>query len=282
MGNEEQFLTFKKPPVFQPQKNVWGKGKGRTYKRHSVDRDCKKFSGFKTMRKIVDAAPDDLVRAFIVFLWATGGRVTETLNLKKEMFTLNTNADPPILVVDNVPLEKCFKKKAEYFECKVCGGLGPKARECSHCGADLVANGRRRYVTEKVEKSRNEFFIGLDDPFADIMLKWLKHCDGYLFLNPMTQRPFSRKWAYVQVRDIGSKLKLEAEAKKRHGEMCDEPIELWPHRFRSERASYLGTLLSAHSLLEYFTWEHWATAKKYSKKGALGLAKEVGFKVQTE
>jgi len=265
LSQTEAFILPEKRELRQPQKAVWGKG--REYKRHSVDKDFKKFSGFRTLRRIVDAAPNELVRAFIVFLWATGGRVSETLNLRKGMFTVRTDTDPPILVVAGAPLEKRYRKVAEYYKCLICGGLNQKAKECGHCGADLVANGERHFITQKEDgKSRNEFVIRLDDPFSDIMLEWLKQCNDYLFLNYMTGLPYSRKWAYVHVKAIGDKLKLE----------------LWPHKVRAERASYLGTHLQAESLLEWFTWEDWKTAKRYSKKGALGLARELGVKVRGE
>lgn len=264
MTQTDIFTLPEKNGIKQPQKSVWGKG--RKYKRHSVDKDFKKFSGFNVLKRIVDAAPTQLVRALIVFLWATGGRVTETLNLRKEMFMLHTDTDPPILVVSDAPLEKRYKKVAEYIECLQCGGLNYKSKECSVCGTDIVANGQRHFITEKDKKNRNEFVIRLDDPFASIMLEWLKHCDDYLFLNYVTQKPYSRKWAYVHVRKIGDRL----------------GVDLWPHKFRAERASYLGTHLKAESLLEWFTWESWATAKKYSKKGALGLARELGVKIEGE
>lgn len=252
-----------KRELIQPQKAVWGKG-GREYKRHSVDKDFKKFCGFKTLKKIVDAASNEFVKAFIVFLWATGGRVTETLNLRKGMFTLRADTDPPILMVTDAPLEKRYRKVAEYIECLECGEFNEKAKECFNCGADLVANGQRRFITEKEDRARNEFVIRLDDPFADIMLEWLEFCDDYLFLNDMRQKPYSRKWAYNKIREIGDNLKLE----------------LWPHKLRAERASYLGTHLAAESLLEYFSWEDWKTAKRYAKKGAVGLAKELGVKIE--
>lgn len=260
----EAYTLPRKPELKQPQKAVWGKH--REYKRHSLERDFKKFSGFKELKRIVKAAPSGVLRAFIVFLWATGGRVSETLQLRKEMFTLRTDTDPPILIVTDAPLEKHYKKVAEYMECLKCGELNHKSKECTSCGADLVANGQRRFVTEKVDKTRNEFVIRLDDPFADIMVEWLKQSDDYLFLNHWTGKPYSRKWAYVHVKAIGEKL----------------GAELWPHRFRAERASYLGTHLQAESLLEWFSWESWSTAKNYARKGALGLARELGVKVKGE
>lgn len=262
--NEKVVMLPEKQELKQPQKSVWGKN--RKYRRRSVEKDFKKFSGFKVLKRIVAAAPNDLVKAFVVFLWATGGRVSETLNLRKEMFKVRQDTDPPILVVSDAPLEKRYRKIAEYIECLTCGELNHKAKECRNCGADLVAHGQRHFITEKQDETRNEFVIRLDDPFADIILEWLKQCDDFLFLNFMTQKPYSRKWAYVQIREIGDKLR----------------IELWPHKFRAERASYLGTHLQAESLLEWFSWESWSTAKQYARKGALGLARELGVKVEGE
>ena len=42
---------------------------------------------------------------------------------------------------------------------------------------------------------------------------------------------------------------------------------------------YLASSLKAESLLEWFSWEDWRTAKRCAKKGANGLAKELGVQL---
>lgn len=56
-------------------------------------------------------------------------------------------------------------------------------------------------------------------------------------------------------------------------------IYLYPHKLRSERACHLASSLKADSLLEWFSWEDWKTAKRYAKKGAIGLARELGVQL---
>lgn len=244
----------------QPQKSYWSH---HAYARHSVERDVKHFCGLETMQKIIKAAPNDCVQAFLAFLFATGLRTTECLSLRKNNFQIVQTSQPFYLVVSGVLLEKRYEKVEEYFECDVCHTTQSKSKECTSCHADLVAHGKRHFTTRKTEEEIKEFPIPLNEPFSDILLAWLEKSDGYLFPSPYTDKPYTRIWAYQQIRSIGDQLGLE----------------LWPHKLRSERACQLGTKLKEGSLMERFSWEDWDTAKKYSKKGAKGLAEELGVKV---
>lgn len=260
MESTEAFPS-KTKVLTQPQKAYWNH---HAYARHSVERDVKHFCGLETMQKIIETAPNDFVKAFLAFLFSTGLRVSECLNLQKKNFQIIPDAEPPLLVVSGVLLEKRYEKVEEYFECDLCHVLQPKSKECVGCHADLVAHGQHHFTTRKTEEEIHEFPIPLNEPFSNILLEWLERSNDYLFPSPYTGRPYTRVWAYMQIRSIGGQLGLE----------------LWPHRFRSERASQLGKRLKAESLMERFSWEDWATAKKYAKKGALGLAQELGVKVQ--
>ena len=258
----------------QPQKNVWGSGGIRAgeYKRHSVKRDVKRFCGWTLLLKAISLCQNDQERALMAFLFETGGRISEVLALRKEMFTVRTDTDPPIIVVQNAPLVKRYEKVDEYLECnKKLGGCGEhneKGRQvCVSCDANLQVTGKRRYITRKLEEVRNDFSFRADEPLAKIVLEWLQTHDDYLFLNHMTGKPYSRKWAYLIMRRIGDEL----------------GIPLYNHRLRAERASHLGKgKLRAESLLEWFTWESWQTAKDYAKKGAVGLAEEMGVKTKEQ
>ena len=84
----------------QPQKSVWSH---RPYKRHSVKRDVRRFCGWSLLKKIVSLCRTDLERALVAFIFETGGRISEVLVLRKEMFTVRTDTDPPIIVVQNAP-----------------------------------------------------------------------------------------------------------------------------------------------------------------------------------
>ena len=65
---------------------------------------------------------------------------------------------------------------------------------------------------------------------------------------------------------------------RRSGEQIGEYF--YNHRLRSERASHLGRSLKAESLLEWFTWEKWETAKVYARKGPEKLAEEMGVEIK--
>ena len=95
------------------------------------------------------------------------------------------------------------------------------------------------------------------------IIKRLEEKQPYIFKSPYTGKLYTRQWAYKVMRKIGKK----------------EGIYLYPHRLRSERACHLASSLKAESLLEWFSWEDWRTAKRYAKKGALGLAREMGVEI---
>jgi len=84
-----------------------------------------------------------------------------------------------------------------------------------------------------------------------------------LFPSPLdVSKHISGKWAYAMISRTG-----------------DKPgMELWPHWFRAQRASQMFTEydLREASLLEWFEWTSWQTAKKYAKHGVLGLARKMG------
>ncbi len=226
----------------------------------------------------------------ISFLFETGGRVSEVLSLTTDMFSLNEETQPPIIIVSGMPLRKRYRKIGEYLQCVQCERIVEKdLTACSECGS---AESKRRFRTELKAEVRNDFSIRTDEPLAQIVLQHLKAVSntrnlkkiklerkcrrekrkptkeeldyleklGFLFLNPKTVKPFSRKWSYNVLRRAGEQI----------GEY------FYNHRLRSERASHLGRSLKAESLLEWFTWEKWETAKIYARKGPEKLAQEMG------
>ena len=249
-----------------PERAVWSQ---RKYQRHSVERDVPHFCGWQLLLKCIGYAQNEDEKNLIAFAFETGGRISEVLQLRTDMFTAMKDAKPPILIVRGMPLVKQYEKESEHVECLKCHTWNSKGTlNCQQCGENLLANGKKRFKTRLLQETRNEFVIRTDEPLAKIMLSALvKHIDEkqpLIFLSPYTGKPRSRRWAYKVLRKIGDKA----------------GTYLYPHRLRSERACHLGQSLKAESLLEWFTWEHWSTAKRYSKKGALGLAQELGVEVK--
>jgi len=248
-----------------PEKAVWNR---RKYTRHSVEDDVEHFCGWATLLKMIGYATTEAQKDLIAFTFSTGGRISEILQLKTDMFHVMKETKPPILIVRGMPLKKRYKKTSEYMECLKCHYKNPKGSiNCEKCGGNLLKNGQRRFITEKLQKTRKEFAIRTDEPLTKIMIhtiiKHLKKKQPYIFKNPYTGKPYTRQWAYKVLRKIGKKLGLY----------------LYPHRLRSERACHLANSLKAESLLEWFSWEDWKTGKRYAKKGALGLAREMGVEI---
>jgi ribosomal protein L40E len=249
-----------------PEKAVW---LHRKYQRHSVERDVKHFCGWQILLKCLGIAKDQDEKNLIAFTFETGGRISEVLQLKTTMFNVVKDAKPPILVVQGMPLVKQYEKESEHLECLKCHTLNPKGiSTCQKCGENLLMNGKKRFKTRLLVESRNEFVIRCDEPLCRVMLpellQHMKKNQPLIFRDPKTGKSRNRRWAYRVLRKIGDKA----------------GIYLYPHRLRSERACHLGNSPKAESLLEWFAWEHWNTAKRYSKKGAFGLAQELGVDVK--
>ena len=266
MGNQNlQPRTPQRHIVRHPEKAVWNT---RKYKRHSVEEDVLGFCGWKLLLTLIGYANTKAQKRLIAFAFSTGGRVSEVLQVRTDMFHLIKDSKPPILVVKRMPLVKKYRKVGEFVECLKCHYWNPKGTiNCEKCSENLLKSGRKRFKTEKLQKFRNEFVIRLDEPLAKMVAKALVECmekkEPLIFRSPYTGKPYNRRWAYKILRKIGDKA----------------GIYLYPHKLRSERACHLGASLKAESLLEWFSWEHWKTAKRYAKKGALGLAKEMGVRL---
>ena len=254
-----------------PERAVWSH---RTYSRHSVEKDVKHFCGWPLLLKMVGYAKTKHQKWLIAALFETGGRVSEVLRLTTRMFTLVKDAKPPILIVQGMPLVKKFNKVGEFMECLKCHTWNSKgAVNCEKCGENLLKNGQKRFETERLQEERNEFVIRLDEPLAKILaqaiVETIKRYEKELipkpliFYNSYTEKSYNRRWAYKVLRKIGKKA----------------GSYFYPHRLRAERACHLASTLKAESLLEWFSWEHWKTAKRYAKKGAVGLAKELGVEL---
>ena len=179
---------------------------------------------------------DRLVRrdqALIAALFLTGGRVSEVVPLRKNNFSLQ--GEPDAIIVTDMPREKSFRKVGEYVE-----------------------NGKKRWITEKVEATRRDFPILKNEALVPILTSWLEETEDYLFTSPAKHRThLTRVRAYQIVTDLG--------------ERCGEKI--WPHWFRSQRASQLASEygFELHALIDFFDWKDVETALTYSRLGAKRL-----------
>ncbi|MFH0850563.1 MAG: site-specific integrase [Candidatus Bathyarchaeota archaeon] len=232
------------------------KDHGEDYTRASV-REVLRFKGWGTLMDLVrecentpykvspvwppdspDAQEyrDRLVRrdqALIAALFLTGGRVSEVVPLRKNNFSLQD--EPDAIIVTDMPREKSFRKIGETIE-----------------------NGKKKWVTEKVEVIRRDFPILKNEALVPILTSWLEETEDYLFPSPAKHRAhLTRVRAYQIVTNLG----------KRCGE------EIWPHWFRSQRASQLAAEygFELHALIDFFDWKDVETALTYSRLGAKKL-----------
>ena len=245
-----QVLTY-------PSRSVWGKDSvlKREYHKHSVEKDIQSFCGWATLNTIIETAQqignESLRNAgFVAALFDCGGRVSETLLLKPSMFTVYKGCTPRLIMVEGMPLLKRYKKIGDLL---------------------TDSEGHRHYKTEKLNKFRS-FSFRSDEPLVKPMSEWLiyalSHHLEWLFPSPYTDKQLTRKWAYQLIDKIGNRLDME----------------IYPHWFRAMRASQLASEYDFReaSLLEWFQWEKWETAKKYAKLGPLGLAKKMGVKFRKD
>ena len=119
-------------------------------------------------------------------------------------------------------------------------------------GSYVDQDGKKRYLTEPVVMTRGTFAIPPKEPLVPILTSWLSEVDDYLFESPAKDRnQISANWAYKIVRKIG----------RRRG------IEVWPHWFRSQRASQLVVewKFDIHKLADWFKWTKIDTARIYTK-----------------
>ena len=194
--------------------------------------DTSHFCGWQILLKCLGYANNEDEKNLIAFAFETGGRISEVLQLRTDMFKPMKETKPPILVVRGMPLLRQSKKSN--FPLRV----------------------------------RSDFVIRIDEPLTKIMLqaiiKHLHDNQPLIFLNSSTGKLYGRRWAYKVLRRIGGKA----------------GIYLYPQRLRCERAYHLGKSLKAESLVEWFTWDNWSSAKRYSKKDCLRFSSRPRYRRQ--
>ncbi|MEM3581692.1 MAG: hypothetical protein QXH40_03825 [Candidatus Bathyarchaeia archaeon] len=232
----------------------------KPYHRLSVAEFVEEWVGWKPLVELVELMPETwiLERGFIAALFLTGGRVSEVLALKAENFEVRKTEG--LIIVRGMPLYKRYRKIAEQ-----------------------PAVGRRKWITERLEKTRKPFPIPLNEPLVPYLLQLLEATrEGLLFPSPRKAgKPLSRFWAYKLIRSLDAavpdglrhRLGLD-KAFVKDGKRIADRLHLWLHWFRAQRASQLVADygFGLHDLLDFFSWEHLGTALTYSRKGWKGLA----------
>jgi len=231
------------------------------YHRLNVKDFVEEFCGWKALMELSSYAYPGRDQAFVNTLFLTGGRVSETLALKRENFEVRHNEG--LVLVRNMPLLKRYKKLS----------------------ASINEAGKKEWVTEKLSKTRKPFPIIIREPLAPIFLDYLGKIDGLLFPSPYKHGfPLSRFWAYKLIRALDNRAPEELKEKlglnkpfKANGVKIADTIHLWLHWFRSQRASQLVSDYGYEviDLIDFFSWERYDTALTYARKGWRGLASKM-------
>lgn len=258
---ERMEVPLERPKLVQPQKAWWDK---HEYKRRSVERDVDTFCGWETLTEIVQVVNREILQDLIVCSFKVAGRITETLNLRREMFEFHPENNQ--VIIRKFRVLKRYKKVDSYIECGRCGEYNNKFDvECKDCGANLIHGGKRHYITEPIVFYRKPFTFPYDEKLNEFLFRRVEQTDDFLFVNPDTDKPYSRQWAYEQMKPFGYQVGLGHH--------------LYTHWFRAERLSQLGEEYSMDELeLKNFTAiTKSETISKYAKKYK-SYAEKMGIK----
>ena len=203
-------------------------------------------------------------QALVAACFELGGRISEVLQLRREMFTVK----PDRLVVEGMPIVKRYKKEREIVQLweGEAEPSGPDAEKWhwSHKYDNWV---RRRYVTKPVFAQRNVLEIPLFEPLVPYLVSWLDEIDDWLFPSYAKDKrgPMTSTRAYQILRRLGERVGLV----KYDGRLVNQHIT--PHWFRAQRASQLASEYGWRQfrLKQFFGW---VTDKEPSRYATLAPA----------
>jgi hypothetical protein len=238
------------------------------YIRLNVKDYSEEWVGYPAILELIELASQPREQAFLSALFLTGGRVSEVLALRKGMFEVR--GQEHLIIVRGMRLFKRYKKVKELNLTNIRGET------------------LRRWVTERLEKTRKPFPILMDEPPTPYLLNWidsLPNEDSLLFESPYNVgKPLTRFWAYRFIRKLDEAVSPELRRKLGldkplivEGVKVKDKLHLWLHFFRSQRACCLVSVFGfqLHDLIDWFNWENVETAMTYAKKGWRGLAEKM-------
>jgi len=267
------------------QKNIMKNRKWIRYHKRSIGNpdEVPEFIGWDKLLSIIDACNNidydiyyrDFCRerdkGLVAVMFETGGRVGEVVSLTKANFDFNHSK---YCVVSGMLLEKRFEKIGSYYETITEKPTGAHAKRYE---PQILANGkqiwkRKRWDTtitsEKVKKLRirKPFPIFKNEPLYSVMEKYVKqnHSD-LLFPSSRLRKNKTRFMTITNAWIIIHRLQELTE------------IQMWPHWFRSQRASQLFHEygLTWEDLKMWFDWQSEAMASLYAKTSPETLAERM-------
>lgn len=212
------------------------------YHRRSVeDLQVESFCGWKVFLQMIETAKDkdrynpieyaycsqrDI--ALVTTAFETGGRISEVLKLRKQMFTV----DDEWILVENMPLLKRWKKRKTIDE----------------------ETGETRVVTKPIPTTR-DFVFRRAEPLAEFIVQWLDECDDYLF-------PSFRKSKLPHLCQVRAYQIITELAERIHFNMW--PHRIRSERASQLGREYKWNL---EKILRFFGWKSMNTAMRYAHAG---------------
>jgi len=267
------------------QKNIMKNRKWISYHKRSIGEpdEVPEFIGWDKLLSIIDACNNidyDLYyrdycrerdKGLVAVLFLTGGRIGEVLSLTNDNFDFTPTK---YCIVSNMLLEKRFEKTGSWIEVLNEMPQGVHARLYE---PQLLENGkqiwkRKRWNTtitsEKVKKLRvrKPFPIFKNEPLYPIMEAWItRNHSALLFPSPRLRKNKTRFMSTTNAWIIIHRLQELTR------------IQMWPHWFRSQRASQLFHEygLTWEDLKMWFSWQSETMASLYAKTSPETLAERM-------
>jgi hypothetical protein len=198
--------------------------------------------------KIYNDIPDERTRNIFLFLFKTGSRCMEIVNLKRSQIDLNYKNN---ILIRGLPVEK-QKEKILLVD---------------NNGNPLFKNGKSAYKFESKESFRT-FPIDRREPLSDIMIEILEKIEDPNKMFPFIEtqiNPMTHTQIYYSLANIGS-TRPEGVAKKY---WCHYKGIFYPHFLRGLRACQLIRDMgySVYHIQKWFGWSDPTMSMEYIDMG---------------
>jgi integrase len=236
------------------------------------------FCGWKTLMWLLKAADltqyrvdrQDFLRqrdqALVGLLFQTGGRVQEAMQLRKGNFKILEDK----ILVSGMPVVKRYKKVRSWVEkrkdlpTRIVDGKPNSLAGLYLFDEKHKCYSRKRWETEPFPLKRMDFTIWKQEPLSTVTTDWIEQSSDYLFPAYLrSKQPFlAPARAYTILKGIENNF----NGLVNEGAADLEQVKLYPHWFRSMRASQLHKeyRYDEFRLKRFFAWESSKMAYHYA------------------
>jgi integrase len=247
------------------------------YARESV-LDLPGFCGWKTLMLLVKAteltqyrtSQNEYLRqrdqALVCLLFQTGGRVQEVLQLRKGHFKILEDK----ILVSGMPVVKRYKKVRSWIEkrkdlpTRIVDGKPNALAGLYEYDEKHKCYSRKRWETLPNPFKRMDFTVWKQEPLSTVTIDWIQQSGDYLF--PAYLRSKHSFLAPARAYTILRKIEVNFNGLVGEGNSDLERVKLYPHWFRSMRASQLHKeyRYDEFRLKRFFAWESSKMAYHYA------------------